>query len=182
MPGKTKSLESAISILIISILILIAAGIYLKQSDADISRFGMAVTASESSQTTYGPVEERSLDALLPKGFKVLSAIEVYGQDNLYEKINGKAPFYIEAGFRKLGTQRFVSSDNPDLWMELFIFDMGNLRNAFSVYSLQKRADGKNLQDGTAYTTGNSLYMIHGKDYVEIVAVRLSLKSFLPLS
>lgn len=151
---------------------------YLKQSNADISRFGMADSASEPSLMIYGEVEGGSLEALLPKGFKAFSMPEFYDEDNLYEKINGKAPFYVEAGFRKLATQRFVSGENPDLWMELFIFDMGDMRNAFSVYSLQKRADCQNLEDGTAYRTGNSLYMIHGRDYVEIIGSAESEKLF----
>ena len=48
---------------------------------------------------------------------------------------------------------------------------MGNARNAFAVFSAQRRADAEVLAlTRSAYRTANALFFIHGSDYVEIVA------------
>jgi hypothetical protein len=54
--------------------------------------------------------------------------------------------------------------------MELYVYDMGALRNAFSVYSVQKRADSQAFPTiPFAYKTSNALYFVHGRYYIEIV-------------
>jgi hypothetical protein len=169
---RAQRLESAISICLLAILSLITIGIFIKQSSYDISLFGIkATTSAISLQMLEADEEEKiTLSALVPAGFNTLSKTEVYNPENLYEKINGKAPFYVESGFEELSTQRFVSSSAEALWMELFVYDMGNVRNAFSVYSTQKRAEAQPFPPMRfAYKTGNALYFVHGKYYVELV-------------
>ncbi len=163
VPGRAKRLESAISICLLGILFLIAVAVFVKQSDVDMSRFGIETT-------TAGLSLQQILDSIVPDGFKKLSKIEPYYAENLYEKINGKAPLYIEAGFIKLSTQRFVSQADENLVMELYIFDMARTRNAFSVYSVQKRAEVDILPDMQfAYKTSNAFYFTHGQYYIELV-------------
>ena len=148
VPGRAKRLESVIGICLLAILLLIAVGVFIKQM----------------------PKQKKDLTFLLPYGFKTLSEIEVYTTENLYEKINGKAPLYIDAGFIKLSTQRFVSQADENLVMELYIFDMARTRNAFSVYSVQKRPEVENLPDMQfAYKTSNAFYLAHGQYYIELV-------------
>jgi len=173
IPAPARRLESVVSICLLALLVLVAVGVLLKQSDVDMSRFGMdpvaagVVGAKPPALTRQGEI---SLTALLPQGFKKLSESEFYNPENLYEKIDGKAPLYTESGFERLLTQRFAGTQDENLWMELFIYDMANLRNAFSVYSRQKRADVAILPDMRfGYRTGNGLYFVHGKYYVELV-------------
>jgi len=179
-PGR---LESGIGIFLLAILLLIGLGVFIKQSDFDMGRFGINTVALVLSAqgSKIGTEEKPSFDLPVPSGFKKLSEAETYVPENLYEKIDGKATLYIESGFVKLFTQRFVSpvrnvisngvGENDDsLWFELFVYDMAAVRNAFSVYSVQKRADVEALpamQFG--YRTGNALYFVHDKYYVELV-------------
>ena len=52
--------------------------------------------------------------------------------------------------------------------MELFIFDMGSIKNAFSVYSVQRRPGVEILPDMQfGYRTSDAPYLVHGKYYVE---------------
>jgi hypothetical protein len=162
VPGRAKRLESVISICVLAVLALTGVGIFIKQSNYDISRYGIP-PQSDASQS---PISA----GLAPAGFEALSKAESYNADNLYEKIDGKAPLYLEAGFKELTTQRFVSTSDPNLWMELYIYDMGNIKNAFSVYSVQKRAESEDFPSMQfAYKTSNALYFVHGKYYIEIV-------------
>lgn len=164
VPGRAKHLESVISICLLVILFLIGAVIFVKQSNYDMSRFGISTAVIPKLEIPF------ELSSLAPAGFETLSKAEVYIAENLYEKINGKAPLYIESGFEELSTQRFVSIDDQSLWMELYAYDMGAVKNAFSVYSVQRRADSEafaSMQFG--YKSGNALYFVHGKYYIEIV-------------
>ncbi len=169
MHSRQKRLESAISLCLLAALVLIAIGIFLKQSNFDMGRFGIntSVLLSQKSQANSPQI---TLSTLTPTGFEMLSESEIYTEENLYEKINGKAPLYIESGFRKLFAQRFVNKKDKDLWMELFLFDMASAKNAFAVYSVQKRPDAETLPTMRfAYRTANASYFVFDKYYVELV-------------
>lgn len=147
--GRSKRLESVISIFLLAVLFVIGGAIVARQFEFKIS--------SKSND-------------IAPADFEALSEVEIYNSETLYEKIDGKAPAYLESGFKELSTQRFVSINNPDLWMEIYTYDMGKLKNAFSVYSVQKRAESEpaaNMQFG--YKTSNAVYFVHGRYYIEIV-------------
>jgi len=103
---------------------------------------------------------------------KPYDAPESYGPDTLWEKINGQAEFYLPAGFKSLQSQMYVHSDNDDMLIEVNIFNMGNLANAFSVFSLQKREAAHPI-DGIplGYQTKNAVYLVHGPFYVEIISM-----------
>jgi len=183
VPGRNKRLESTVSVLLLAVLFLIGLGVFIKQADVDMSRFGIEVETAELSAQIPGAkkLEEPDLVSLAPAGFETLSKSELYVPDNLYEKINGKAPLYIESGFEKLFTQRFISEDNESLWTELYVFDMAAVRNAFSVYSIQRRPDADILSlfhPSFGYRTDNALYFVHGKYYVELVGSAESTQLF----
>ena len=174
LPGRARSLESVIGVCLLAALLLIAVGVFLKQSNVDMSRFGIdsSVVGLSSQVSEVDRQEKVSFASLVPQGFKTLSEMTVYVPENLYEKINGKAPLYIESGFVKLSTVRFMNEDDENLWMELFVYDMARTRNAFSVYSVQRRAEVKTLSFANPrhhYGTDNGLYFVHGKYYVELV-------------
>jgi hypothetical protein len=127
-----------------------------------------AVSKTETQKSKAETALE--LSSFAPAGFEMLSKPEEYNADNLYEKIDGKAPLYLEAGFKELSTQRFVKTGDPNLWMEVYIYDMGDIKNAFCVYSEQRRDDCENFPSMRfAYKTSNALYFVHGKYYIEIV-------------
>lgn len=162
--GRARSLESVISICLLVVLFLIGAVIFVKQSDYDMSRFGIGETGLPRSETSS------MFGNIAPGGFETLSKSEFYTSENLYEKIDGKAPLYLESGFEKLSTQRFVNINDQSQWMELYLYDMGNIKNAFGVYSVQKRADSEVFAPVKfAYKTANAVYFVHGKYYIELV-------------
>jgi hypothetical protein len=131
-----------------------------------MARFGMVASVAGGAAEP----QEMDLTAFTPAGYAAFSQLEVYNPDSLYEKINGKAPLYTDAGFEKLYTRRFAGQSDPNLAMELYLYDMGQAKNAFSVYSLQKRPDGEAVAEiAMAYKTSNGLYLIQGRYYVEVV-------------
>jgi len=168
-PGRVKGLESALSMGLLAILGAIALAVLLKQSRIDVSRFGLVSTPStisDEQDKPQGPLP----NAIAPSGFQSTAPPRTYTERDLYEKINGKAPFYTEAGFLRLTTERFSAAEANDKSIELYLYDMADAKNAFSVYSRQKRLQvlpWRRVRFG--YRTGNGLYFVHGRYYCELV-------------
>jgi hypothetical protein len=172
-PKKTH-LESALSLFLLLILASIALGILIRQSKTDLSRFGMDFKAANTPLLSPTTIKHQKsiIDSVVPEYFSTQAASETYDADNLYEKIDGKAPLYIDSGFVELNALRYISKNDENLWMEIEVFDMANPRNAFSIFSVQRRAEAVILKDQNPkyeYGTDNALFFITGKYYIEIV-------------
>ena len=108
--------------------------------------------------------------AYLPENLIPLGPEETFDSETLSDKIDGKAELYLSSGFVKLSTRRFAQKADPHKWLELFVYDMGNPTNAFSVYSSQKRKDSRPVDLGvSAYTTEDAFFFADGPKYFEII-------------
>ncbi len=172
--GST-SLESIISFSILVLLFVSGFSIFLKQArydekyfDASMLQAGQAVTEKGA---VPGAVESLSINVPPPEGYSPMSEQEDFDQISLSDKIDGKADGYLQAGFVRLATRRFAKESDQNKWFEVYLYDMGAPRNAFSVYSSQKR-EGVTPQDFTefAYSTDNALFFASGSIYVEIIS------------
>lgn len=167
---RTSQTESIVSFFLLIVLAIIATVIIAVQADFDLSQFGVAASAVTSSQAEQSSSKATPEKLYHLKGFVPVTDIQEYTEDNLYEKINGKAPMYVDAGFVKLTTQVLSVAGNDQLTMELYLYDMGTAKNAFSVYSIQKRADSQMVPNYMfGYKTANALYFVRNKYYVEMI-------------
>ncbi len=156
-------------LLILALLGGIGYWIYLKQADFSPDLFGGAGPA-KSADARAGEAAI-PLSNYLPTELTALSAAEAFGPDTLSDKIDGKAELYLDSGFVSLHCQRFAYASDANTWIEVFVYDMGALRNAYAVYSAQRREDAKDLALGAyGYRTANSLFFVRGNYYVELVA------------
>ncbi len=161
--------EKTISIIILIIILSIAIGILFQQSNYDLKKYGLVYKKNENQKIT-GASKEVNTDTIIPAGFATLSKPFLYNPTTLYEKINGKAPLYLSAGFRKLLTRRYVHKKDSKLWIEAFFYDMGSPRNAFSVYSRQRRSDAVyNEKVLYTYQTLNAEIMVRDNYYIEVI-------------
>lgn len=168
-PGKTESL---IGYAILLVLALTAGSLFLTQFHYNAAVLTPSALQPESSSPSAAPRPD--LGALAPEGLVALSQPETFGPENLSEKIDGKAELYLSAGFVQLLTQRFSRKGNPQAWLEFFLYDMGSSKNAFAVYSVQRREDGQRIDLGDfAYTTEDALFFVHGQYYAEVIAPAL---------
>jgi hypothetical protein len=172
MARTVSKTEIYVGYTILIVLLVICGGIFLKQSRYEQSILKPGLLQTESLSQALPPTSPPlDLIQFIPDGLTPLTPPEVFGSENLSDKINGKAELYLSAGFVRLVSQRFAIEDEPTVWMEAFIYDMGSPRGSYAVYSLQKRSDAAELDTGDfAYNTANALYLVHGSYYVEIVA------------
>jgi hypothetical protein len=155
---------------VLAVLAAIALGIYTVQY-----RFNPAVNALQALSESATATASLSLADLAPAEIQPFSPPERFDPETLSDKINGKAELYFSAGFRSLEAQRFALTSDPALWFEMFVYDMGTARNAFSVFSMQRRGD---LEAGGptpfAYATPNGRFLAHGPYYLELVGAEAS--------
>lgn len=165
----SKSTETIISFIIIMLLCGVGFAVFYAQRGFDPVAIGFGDTQNaniDQNNTEIGfDISQIAVD-----GFVLVSDEEIYTHDTLYEKINGKAPFYIEAGFEKLVTVRIMDKENEADWAEMYIYDMNSSMNAYAVYSGQKRENVELLgfvENG--YKTSNSIFFTVGRYYVEFI-------------
>jgi hypothetical protein len=158
--------------------IMISAGLSLLALQC--RDLGFALAADSASQETLNPVSSAN-DAspvsgiFIPEGMIALEPPRIYNQKNVFELINGQADLYLSAGFKRLMYQRIQKQGDPEFWIEQFVYDMGSVRNAFAVFSMQRHEDGKPSKlVPFAYSLDASLYLAHGPYYLEIIASRES--------
>lgn len=110
------------------------------------------------------------LSNYLPDVFAPLSPLESFGPEDLADKIDGRAELYLSSGFVRLDAQRFARVDDPSLWMEVYVYDMGSAPLAFAVHSAQPRDDSESLDLAPfARGTPNALFLVHGRYYLELI-------------
>ena len=178
-----SSWQTFSSLIILTILIIIGAGVIIAQyryNPAVLQKDVLLSTADKISRSSP-PFSDKSF-LPLPQGLVPLTASEIFEAQNLSDKINGKAELYLSAGFARLVSQRFKDERASDLWIEVFVYDMTNGHNAFSVFSTQRREDGVPLDITLhSYRTSNALFLVHGSYYVEIIASEASGRAVQPM-
>ncbi len=163
-------MERLVGFGVLILLAAVAVGIYRVQF-----YLNPAVSARQVLSESAASTESLSLAELAPDEIQPFSPPELFDPDTLSDKINGKAELYFSAGFQSLKAQRFSLTTHPDLWLELFIYDMGTARNAFSVFSMQRRGDVEDFSPTMfAYATPNGRFLAHGRYYVELVGAEAS--------
>jgi hypothetical protein len=161
--------ERWVGFVILLCLAGIAAGVFLEQFSFNPAVLVATAAAPEAAKTVSSPSLGEMLPTLPPE-LAALSAPETFAPDDLFNKIDGKADLYLTAGFVQLRCQRFALKAASDTWMEWFVYDMGALPQAFSVFSLQRRAEAQALDlTEFAYQTQNALFFVCGRYYVEAV-------------
>lgn len=167
--GGNDHIETAISYVVILLLILIGGSIFYYQSQFDSRQFGFEPVVAGRT----GPLDF-NIKEFLPSDFKELGSVETYQADNLYEKINGKAPLYLDAGFVRLDFQAFVMDTDAESFVQVYVYDMDKPMNAFSVYSNQRRAGVKSLDNlSQGYKTEKALFFVAGKYYIEMIGAKI---------
>jgi len=112
---------------------------------------------------------ETELLNLIPEieGWEPVESPQIFYPENLYEYINGGAEIYLSYDFRKLITVEFKNEKGASVVIE--IYDMGNQRNCFGIYSLERSPDSNYILIGNhGYIDGESLNFIVSTYYIKI--------------
>lgn len=186
MIGENKTYrrrQTASSLAILCLLAVIGTGIFWAQYNHNPAVLQKELRL-QSTATGKDFLPQALTDAIIPPppGLVPLTLPESFDDQNLSDKINGKAELYLSAGFVSLSSQRFKDKNDANLWIEAFVYDMGNGENAFSVFSAQRRDGAATLElTPYAYRTPNALFFVHGSFYIEVIASEATDRAFGPM-
>jgi len=170
---RAGTAETCIGFLILIVLAGIASAVYVAQSRFDPSLFVAAGPKEEKppARISLPAPTASSAPAFVPESLVPMGRAETFDRDTLSDKIDGKAELYLSSGFVSLTSRRLAKKSDPKSWLELYVYDMGETANAFSVYTVQKRKEGRSLDfAASAYGTEDAVFFINGAKYIEIVS------------
>ncbi len=123
----------------------------------------LLVKSEEKSQVSF--------ESLLPEkqGMKMTESPQIYYPETLFEYINGAAEIYLAYDFRQLIVAQFKKVDAPDS-LTVEIYDMGNHKNSFGIYSAERYPDNQFLPLGIqGYIEEGTLNFLVGNYYVKLL-------------
>src|SRR4030042_2388904 len=89
--------------------------------------------------------KEISIESLLPKklpeGWRQIASPQVYNQKNLFNRINGQAELFFKYGFQKSVFTIYQNKNNSKDQIEVDLYDMGNVLQAFGILSRFRSED-----------------------------------------
>jgi hypothetical protein len=99
-------------------------------------------------------------------GFRRTGPVEVFGPENLYEKINGREALYKSFGFEKL---YWASYEQGDESVDVEVFRQENAMAAFGVFSAERQGMTGPGLEAQRTVTPNGLYFVQGQNYVRLL-------------
>ena len=111
------------------------------------------------------------LEALLPtvEGMESMESPQTYFPETLFEYINGAAEIYLSYDFKELIVAEYKKKDATDS-IAVEIYDMGNHRNSFGIYSAERYPDTEFMTLGTqGYMEEGTLNFLVGRYYIKLL-------------
>jgi hypothetical protein len=100
---------------------------------------GIFVWCEASSEPI--PLESLVPKKDLPEGWVLIHGPQTYIAKTLFEHINGQAELFFKYGFQKSIFAIYQNKRNPNQQIELDIYDMGNVLQAFGIFSRFRNED-----------------------------------------
>jgi len=108
------------------------------------------------------------LKSWLPEidGWIISDKIEVFSPENLFDRINGSAPLFIENNFREMTSMEYTKGDS---YITIQAYRHARPEDAFGMYASERSSDLKNFNiGGEAQGDETNIYFFAGNMYVKI--------------
>jgi len=131
---------------------------------------GEGETGSSEGATPASAPKGEPLDIRLD-GLKPMGDTEFYNPENLYEKIDGRAPAYLNFNFQSLRCRSFSITNSGGSYVDVYEYRFDTPVNAFGMFSVERDPQGAVLAfapDG--YASGMGFFLRQGTVYVQVLA------------
>ena len=118
------------------------------------------------------PFEVSAMKSLLPKeppgGWALTEGPKNYTRKNLFERINGQAELFFKYGYQRSISAIYRNRENSKNQIELDVYDMGNVLQAFGIFS-RFRNDDRSAGIGLeSYLEDQTLLFYKGKYFAMV--------------
>jgi len=135
-----------------------------------VSRASAQGNATNEAAPPAIPLMEAAFPDPGVRGWRAPERVFHYTPENLYTKINGRAPAYIEAGFVALRFGVYTSDADARWTIDVYWFDMGRGENAETMFRAEAAPGAAAVTVGDeAYQTGGAVFFRQGAAYVQVV-------------
>ena len=110
----------------------------------------------------------------LPDGWALIDGPQTYTEKTLFKHIDGQAELYLKYGFQKSIFGIYQSKKSRENQIELDIYDMGNVLQAFGVFSRFRNEDRPGGFGLDSYLDDHSALFYKGKYFVLLYATESS--------
>ncbi len=115
-----------------------------------------------------GRAASQAIPAPEVKGWELAEQPQTFKPESLFEYIDGAAESYLGYDFRELRVFQFKGLEKAELTVE--VYDMGNPRNAFGIFSVERSPESQIIEIGLdGYQEEGSLNFISGPYYVKLL-------------
>jgi len=117
---------------------------------------------------------DATLEELLPagscgSGWQAEGKTLSYDRDTLSDRIDGEAELYFPYGFERMAAARYGSAKSPGAGIDVEIYTMGSLLDAFGMYANYRQKEGRSLGVGAESSLAASqLFLYQGRYFVQI--------------
>jgi hypothetical protein len=111
-------------------------------------------------------------DSVISPGWRVTAAPQMFDESNLYEKIDGREEFYKTRGFKKLYFLSLASDSQPNVNVDIELFDLGSIENALGALSTEisnPQTEVHATPAGLWYETRNGGFLSQGQYYARLI-------------
>jgi len=116
-------------------------------------------------------VLSQKIASLTPKGWEIFDKIKHFTAQNLYERINGRAEFFLAYDMIRMTFASFISKSNKGQFIDLSIYDMKTPTNAFGVFSGERAPGELPVRLGRAgYRSDANFFIWKGRYYIRIIS------------
>ena len=113
---------------------------------------------------------ESLLPQKLPEGWRQVGSPQVYNQKTLFKRINGQAELFFKYGFQRSVFTIYQNKNNSKDQIELDVYDMGNVLQAFGIFSRFRSEDRPAGVGLDSYLEDSSLLFYRGRYVVMLYA------------
>lgn len=125
---------------------------------------------ASSAPASKAAAKGEPLEIDLP-GTKPMGATEFYNAENLFEKIDGRAPAYEGFNVQQLRSRSFAVEGAAGSYVDVYEFRMDSPVNAFGIFALERDSNGKPLAFAPDGYSGEMGYFFRqGAIYVQVMA------------
>ena len=135
--------------------------------------FALILTLHGSNSLSKEIAIESLLPKKLPEGWRRIGSPQVYNQKNLFNRINGQAELFFKYGFQKSVFAHYQNKSNSKDQIELDLYDMGNVLQAFGIFSRFRSEDRPAGVGLESYLEDASLLFYKGRYFVMLYATEV---------
>src|SRR4030043_2314328 len=106
----------------------------------------------------------------LPKEWTLIHGPQTYNKKTLFEHINGQAELFLKYGFQKSVFAIYQNKERSENQIEVDIYDMGNVVQAFGVFSRFRNEDRPGGFGLDSYLDDHTALFYKGKFFVLLYA------------